>query len=248
MAFIDEKFFKDDGENIVFTGEAMECYIPLIYQEKNMCEEIGEHFKVLGVFLFRTFNKDDKTKPNPMRTLNLPIMISTHPSEYETKTMDLLKNGEEDTYLVLTYYTGDILCRNAEPQSTPIVISFLKLLRSGKLPKSIKYCDVLPIWMKNMSMNGVKFSVPMQVYEMIIYKIYRNKKKLEEPFGKYLGRNPKGSMLDYATLNERQITSYSSTFAGIMFEDMDNQIINAVNSSTEGRKEVESPMEEVMKY
>ena len=246
--FVDQKYFNDNGENIVFVGPYMEAYIPRYYFDKRIADSIGEHFTVLGVFSFITFNKVEGTHPNHIRTMNLPIMISTFPTTTAIKRIDLLGDGNEEEYVVFKYYKGDILCRNKTPQSKDIFKVFLDLLMAGKLPKTIAYPDVLNIWMKNFSMNGVSFDIPSTVYEIVISKIYRNKNKPEESFSKVIGKNPKTSPYDYSTASARDITAYSSRFAGIMFEDMDAQLTSAISSTRSNKKESVSPMEELLKY
>lgn len=246
--FIDQKYFAKNGDNIIFTGPYMEAYIPLIYFDKKCCEIIGNHFSVMGVFSFITFNDIEGKKPNPIRTMNIPVMISTFPSDNETKEIDLLNDKQPDTYLVLKYYKGDILTKDSVPQSTPVFQKFLNLLMSGKLPRTIAYKDTIEIWMKNFELNGISFDISRTVYEIVISKIYRNKNKPEENFGKLLGRDPKVSEYDYITASSREITGYSSRFSGIMFEDMDTQLISAISSTKLDKSETVSPMEQVLKY
>lgn len=246
--FIDQKYFAKKDDNIVFTGPYMEAYIPLFYIDTKCCEIVGDHFNVMGIFNFITFNDIDGKKPNPIRTLNIPTLILTFPSENENREMDLLNNGIKENYLVLKYFNGDVLSKSAVPQSTPMFQKFLAILMGGKLPHTIPYKDTINIWTKNLKMNGIKWDIPNIVYEIVISRIYRNKNKPEETFGSQIGKNPKISEYDYITASTREVTSYSSRFSGLMFEDMDNQLISGITSTKLNKKESKSPMEDVMKY
>jgi hypothetical protein len=106
----------------------------------------------------------------------------------------------------------------------------------------------MEIWNKNFALNGINFDIPDNVKEIIIFKIYRWKKDPSIPFGAALAKNPNISQYDYITIGPREITQMDSAYAGFTFEDFDNSVASGILTTKSGRKEVESPIEEIMKY
>lgn len=241
-------FFEEKDRAIIFTGKRMEVYIPEYYFEKGVAYNIGTHFKTLGVLNFRVFMDIDGTKPDKIKTLNIPTSIYTYPSGgFENQTIDLVGKGEEK-YVVLTYYNGDKLCDTETPALLDNFRVFLDIFIGGKLPGTIPYNKVMEIWSKNFILNGINFNIPDVVKEIIVYKIYRWKKDPTIPFGAALAKNPNLSQYDYITIGAREITRMDSAYAGFVFEDFDTSVGSAILTTKSGRKEVESPIEEILKY
>lgn len=238
-------FIKDDGENIVFTGNYLEMYIPDSYFEGKLAEEFGNSIRVFGLFNIRVF--DEKNKPMKLETLNVPTMIYIHPSEVEKKELQLIDDGEVEKYRVAKFYKGNIIMQNSVPQDASNVELFLKILTTGKVPKTIPYSQVLKIWQRNLDLNGVKLGVTSTILEIIIAEIYRNKKKPEERFAKLIGKDPSVSEYAYRTANIREICARNSTFAALTFEDMDQMIISSLNINKYNKEESESPIEKIIK-
>lgn len=238
-------FIKDDGENIVFTGNYLEMYIPDSYFESKLAEEFGNSIRVFGLFNIRVF--DEKNKPMKLETLNVPTMIYIHPSEVEKKELQLIDDGEAEKYRVAKFYKGNVIMQNSVPQDASNVELFLKILTTGKVPKTIPYSQVLRIWQRNLDLNGVKLGVTSTILEIIIAEIYRNKKKPEERFAKLIGKDPSVSEYAYRTANIREICARNSTFAALTFEDMDQMIISSLNINKYNKEESESPIEKIIK-
>lgn len=238
-------FIKDDGDNIVFTGNYLEMYIPDSYFESKLAEEFGNSIRVFGLFNIRVF--DEKNKPMKLETLNVPTMIYIHPSEVEKKELQLIDDGEVEKYRVAKFYKGNNIMQNSVPQDASNVELFLKILTTGKVPKTIPYSQVLKIWQRNLDLNGVKLGVTSTILEIIIAEIYRNKKKPEERFAKLIGRDPSVSEYAYRTANIREICARNSTFAALTFEDMDQMIISSLNINKYNKEESESPIEKIIK-
>ena len=248
MASIASTFFKKTDKDVIFIGKYMEVYIPSFYFEREIAEIIGNHFKTTGIFNFMIFSDIDGKQPTKLRTLNLPCDIYTYPSGgFEEKTLDLIGQGEEK-YHVLKYYTSDVLCASKVVQSPASFKSILELTMAGKLPATIPYDAVIDIWAKSFTINGVNFDVPDSVKEMIISQIYRSKSDPKIPFAKVIGKNPKTSPYDYQTMNARNITKNSSTYAGFTFEDMDEMIISGCINNKANKPEHISPMEQIMRF
>ena len=239
--------FKKTDQDIIFTGNYMEVYIPNFYIEKNMAEIIGDHFRTFGLLNFRTFADIDGEKPLKLWLFNLPVEIYTYPSGgYDEKTLDLLGVGEEK-YYIAKYYNGDILCKSKLVASKLSFRSFLEILMAGKLPPTIPYDKVMDIWQKNFLLTDVNFAIPDVIKEIVISQIYRSKKDPSIPFAYVIGRNPNTSPYDYITASPREIVKNSSTYAGLSFEDFNQMAIAGINNNKTNKEEKASPMEAVLK-
>jgi hypothetical protein len=238
---------RDDGENIIFTGNYLEMYIPAFYFEGKLGEDLGTSLRVFGLFNAKVF--DDKNKPLKLETFNVPAMIHIFPSEVEKKDLQLIsgQDDEVETYYVAKFYKGNKIMQNSIPQDSGNVELFLSLLTGGKVPKTIPYGQVLQVWQKNLELNGVKLGVTSTVLEIIISEIYRNKKKPEETFAKVIGKDPTTSEYAYRTANIREICARNSTFAALTFEDMDQMITSSLNINKYNKQESNSPIEKIIK-
>lgn len=243
--------FKMVGEQIVFTGTLMEAYIPTAYYDMGIATEYGgERVEVLGLFNARFFSDEDGKKPiGELATINIPTTINVYPSTTENRTIQLIKDVDEDTYKVLKFYNGSTFTDKYIIKKAKNAEAFLKVLESGKIPRTIPYEKIIEIWTTNMQMNDVTMpDVPMSNREMIVAEIYRDRKNPAYRYGIRAGKNPGISSYDYIPANSRTLTKYSSTFAGLTFEDFDTMVTNGLNISKSGRKQAQSPIEEIIKY
>jgi len=240
-------FLVDDGENIVFNGHYLEMYIPAFYFESQLAENYGSSLRVFGLFNTRVYT--DKGAPMKLETFNLPTLVYIYPSEIEKKELQLVEgdNGEVESYYIAKFYKGAKIMKNIIPQDASNVELFLDILCRGKIPKTIPYGQVLQIWQKNLSLNGVKLGVTATVLEVVISEIYRDKKKPEQTFAKVIGKDPSTSEYAYKTANIREICARNSTFAALTFEDMDSMITSALNINKYNKQETESPIEKIIK-
>ena len=77
MQFPENKMFKRDGDNIIFIGQYMELYVPYYYfKNDKLAEQVGDNFNIFGLVSMRTFNDPDGKSPNPIRLLNIQMILS----------------------------------------------------------------------------------------------------------------------------------------------------------------------------
>lgn len=249
MRYPESKFFKIDGDTLLFTGEYMEMYIPKYYFDKEWAETVGDNYKVFGLVNIRIFNDAEGKDPNPIRVFNLPVKIMTYPSgDYEVRKMDLGGQEGPEAVAVLKYYTNDIICDSYMAKVTSTFKDFLQILTGGKVPAFTPYDKIMEIWKRNMDIAGISFDIPDSTYEIVISKIYRSKRNPQKTFGYVLGKDPKHDQLDYTTFTPRQITKTDSVFTGLIFEDMDQMITSGINRTNKELPDKTSPMEEIIKY
>ncbi len=161
-----KNFLKDNGENIIFTGNYLEAYIPDFYFEGKLAEDYGTTVRAFGVFSVRMF--DDKGKAQGIETFNIPALIYIHPSEMEKKELDLLGDGTKVQYRVAKFFKNSVLMANNVQQDASNAELFINLLFRGNVPHTIPYDDIIHIWLKNLELNSVKLGVSSVILEIII--------------------------------------------------------------------------------
>jgi len=181
--------------------------------------------------------------------LNLPSLIYLYPSELGDVTMHMKNdpNPEPKKYKVCKFYKGDTVMPNSIPQDSSNAEVFIDIIFGNKLENNIPYNKLLDIWEKNLELNNVKMNVAASILEIIIAEIYRNKNNPNERFAKAIGNDPKMSQFDYRAASIREICSRNSTFAALTFEDMDAMITTSLNINKYNKKQVQSPIEKIIK-
>lgn len=244
-------YFKTAGEKIIFTGKLMKAYIPQEYFDMGIAMDYGgDHIETLGLFNAKFFNDIEGTKQiGGLETVNIPTSINIYPSSIETEEVELVKEVGTAKYQVMKFFGNEPFTDKFIIQKSKSTEKFLNVLENGKIPPTIPYNRIFEIWTMNMALNGVKMpDVPASSREMILAEKYRDKKNPAFRFGIRAGKDPKTSMYDYIAVSPRTLTKYSSTFAGFIFEDFDTMVTNGLNISKSGRKQIESPIEPIIKY
>jgi len=239
-------FFKDDGNNIVFTGHHMKVYVPESYFGIKLAEIEGSLLKVFGLLEYKVY--DEKDRMIRQSTMNLPTMIVLHFNDIETtkETLYAVEGAEPEVYRTLTYYKNDIIMSNVIQKDSSNVELFVNLMTAGRI-KNVPYNKILNIWQRNLELNGIDLGVPSSILEVIISEIYRNPKNPNEKFCKFITKNPKESQYYYRASNIREICSRNSTFSALTFEDFDSMLTASLNMNKYNKKQVESPIEKVIK-
>jgi hypothetical protein len=245
------KYFKEQNEELIFTGNYCEVYIPYFYIENELFSTLGDVVKVYGLFCFKVSDTEIERKANMKTNLfKFPSYMYMTPTGIEKKvTIQLNGDSKPEDYLVLKFNKGskfmNSLCIAASSDS---IIDFVKMMSFGKIPKSIPYDKVLDVWLNNLAINNGNLGVSSVIFELFIAEIYRYKKDESIAFRFKAGKNPEMSMYDYNTINLKQLANLNSTFTALTFEDADLALANAVNKSIYNEKEVESPIEKIIKY
>lgn len=239
-------FLKDDGENIIFTGYYMEIYIPETYFLTKLAEIEGTLVKTFGLLPCVIKDKNDKVLVK--HTMNMPTTIILHFNDiYKTKiNLYESEESEPDSYRVLRFYNNDVVMSNVVQKDSGNAETFMSLMCGGKI-RNVPYNKMIDIWQKNLDLNGVNLGVPSSILELIVAEIYRNPKNPNEKFSKYVNDNPNVSKTDYRASNIREICSRNSTFAALTFEDFDMMMTASLNMNKYNKKQVESPIEKVIK-
>lgn len=238
--------FRSDGTNIYLDAPYCEFYIPMYFFDaskvNSFAEDNNETIKTLGIFNVGVF--DGNGKMTAMRTMNLPTMITIN--VYDSEPRDVtLSDGKTQPCKVIKYLKGAKVMSSAIFQEEEYAKAYLKYITGGNLPSVIPYSQLLLMWRKNMSLNGVYFGVPSCYLELVLATMNRNPNDLSQKFSMVAD---KAGEYDYATASIRQICQYNSTFTALTYEDMDSMITASLNRSRNHTQETISPVEQIIKF
>ena len=241
------KYLVNNGTQLVFNGYYMEIYIPQSYFDTKIAENQGSAIRTFGLLNARVFDKNMKELFTEL--INLPTMIFLYPKETESRTLSVkqIENDEARKYIVAKFYNGDAVTPINIQKDSENVEKFLDLMCNGKIDPTVPYNRLLDVWEKNLELNGIKLNVPSTILGIIIAEIYRDRTKADVKYAKVLGENPKASQHGYRAINIREICARNSTFSAISFEDMDAMITTSLNMKNYNKKQVESPIEKIIK-
>lgn len=240
-----EKHLKVKGDIYEVVSDELILYIPDEYFDKNMAADFGSHASVFALLEAEAFNNG---KSLGREILNLPTMIEIYPSSMEPTNISLTgKDEDKAKYYLARFIKGDKFTNTIIRQDSSNVELFLKLVTSGKVPKSVPYNKILSVWQKNLSLNGVNLGVPSSILEVIIRETYRHPTKPEFVFAKAYNDNPKIDQLNYYTANIREVAARNSVYTGLVFENFDQMVNSGINISSQKKMQTISPVEKIIK-
>lgn len=245
------KEFTREKDTVIFNGNYMEVYIPKeFFDELEISQFSGHKIDTLGIFEFKIFS-DSEGRKGVLHTLKCPTTITTIPSFVEDiggGELDL-QEEESSSYKVLKYYKGDIFIENLfVVKKTDNVNLFMNLLMSGKLPRLLPYDEILKIFLQCLTINSVNLKSSSTVYECIISEICRDDENIYQPFRFKAGKSDKVNMLNYKSINIKELPKYNSVFSAVTFENIDFSMISSINRGRQKKIDKESPVERTIKY
>lgn len=239
-------YFRTDNQFIYLDAPYAEFYIPKTYFDgSKFAEDHGSTIQTLGLFNVGFF-KDGELQE--MKIFNAPTMLNLFVNDSEEREVKLPGFKDELTPCkVIKYQKGHKITDAGVIEDAANVESFLDLIIKGKIPHTIPYSQVLKIWMKNLELNSAHLGVPSVIEELILSVTYRDKDDPSKKFSRIIGSKPNTSEFAYATNNFRQVCQYTSTFAGLTFEDIDSMISTSLNRTRNHGEETPSPLENLLK-
>lgn len=239
------EFLKQIDKTIYFNGYKMEIRVPKYYFDKNMASFIGSKVKTLGLFDFRVIKENGKFEDH---ILKLPMEVIFEFEDFRNETIE--ENGESNQYTVFTLEDGMMFLDTTDKeQAAENSKNFVFSLHGGKMPKNIKYQNLIKIYLDNLRLNGTKIANPGCILEMTIAELCRCKDDITIPFRKKAGEYFNSiNMLDYKMTNIKNLPPLNSTFTALAFENMDSSIISSINKTVNNKEESISPVEKIIKY
>ena len=237
------KYFKEENEYIYCDAQSMEFYIPMYYFDDStrFATDFSDTIRTFGIFNVGIF---ENGKQIDMRVLNVPTDITIYVPNFEIRDVTM-SNGETLQCKVVKYIKGSKIMIGSVFQDSANTKNFIDRLISGKIPSIIPYSSVLSVFDKNSQLNGVNFGLSSLYEETLISAVYRDKDDLSKKYS--LVSKEKGDF-GYTTASIRQICQYNSTFTALTFEDIDSMITTSLNKTRMKAKEVDSPIEQIIKY
>lgn len=242
-----------DGVNLFINSEYAEVYVPEDIidspdgepSDSSVAYEYGEGYVLFGILYCRFFESEANSRNDtPLRTLVYPTLIETYPTDSTTLVLTL--NGITDKFRVFKYYKGDNFMQATSVKSSQNVEAFMRLLASGKLPRSLSYDDVYGAWMDCYNINGMTPNAPAVVLQSIVAEMYRNQADPSQQFSKVIGRDPKTNPYSYLPMNMNAVSAYSSVISALSFERMEEKLTSSLNMTKSGTKQKKSPIEDII--
>jgi hypothetical protein len=243
LSIKDDIIYLDEGKMEIFTPQD---YIGTISHIN------GDILKTFGAAVYKFYKDPKDKKPTKVGTLMLPSFLNFYPTYIDQNVNDTIWDGiytdlNENTYCKLSFEKGSRVVQRFSIQHLDNVVTFLDLLMARKVDNNIPYPLLSKIFTKNSTDNGVDLGVPIQIIDLIIYKVCRDKKDVSRPFGQIIGKNPKVSPIAYQFANMRDICGADSVFAALTFEDMNTMLDSSLNMTMNGDSQNLSPTEQIIK-
>ena len=239
-------YVRSDGSFLYLDVPYAEFYIPKYYFEDGYkcAEDFGSTIKTIGIMDVGIFEGE---KLKEMKVLNIPSLIELYVTNSEDRIVKLPGDDEPTECRVLKYYKDHKIMPSFIIQDSANTQLYLSFILKGKVPAIVPYSKAMRIWEKNTSMNNTHLGVPFVIEELILSVAYRYKQNLGIKYGQMAGKDLNISDYDYKMINVRQICQYSSTFAGVSFEDFDSMITTSLNRTRTHGPEAYSPIESLIK-
>lgn len=239
--------FRSDGTYIYATLDT-EFYLPNSYFDSasGFASRNGSLITTIGIFEFKCL-KNGKYLEHHVMAIPSWFDIFVYESEEREIT---LGDGSIEKCQVISYLPGQKIMNASIVQDSDNIEKYMAFILRGKVPSIVPYEKSRELWDRNESLNGNSLGVPSVIKELILSTYYRYKKNPSKKFSHVIGKDSTGtkiSQYDYVMNNVRQVCQYSSTVAGITFEDIDTMITTSVNRTRNHEEEAYSPIEKLLK-
>ena len=243
--------FTKDAEYIYINKPCAEAYIPEVIfgdpdKPSTIASEYGLGIRSIGIFYMRFFDDENQKRSDaPLVTFNYPNMIEMYPTSITKEKITIDEDTEE--YRVLHFVKGDIMMNSYIKKSASNCETFLTLITTGKIPKSLSYEGILQACMKNFEINDVNPGVPSVTLQLIISEMCRYRKDPAIPFRKIAGRG-NADMHDYKAANMNEVSAYSSVMSALTFERFSDKLASSLYMTKTGAAQTKSPIEKIISY
>lgn len=246
-------YLKESGGKIYVDCFGMEVYLPSDYMGKayrgnSYYSLIGNKVRFFGVGNIRFFSSQkEMDSPTSVKsyTLGYPMMITSEPSDIDTRDVQFVKNGVIRKCIVLTFYKNDIFVDNTNTISnTDNVMIYMTRIESGKLDH-IKPEEAIVIFRDMQAYNGLSLRIPEEAEEIFVAERYRDPNNHSRKI-----RFADQSKVDYdreVSLNLRQEAMKTSTYQAITHEDINTSLITSINRYESGEIDEPLPMERIVR-
>lgn len=219
-------YFKEQDVKILLNTYQCDIYVPQYYFDVKLAVQDGDLFDLFFIVKYRLFHKEtNDVSKIPVYDFMIPSMFLTRPDEVQTAEMDLY--GTVEKFSIFTYYiNGEIMHNRDIVKNSTSVERYINLLNDGKI--RVPYGKVNEITNKVQKSHDVKLNVPQPIQQLVISEVYRDKNDLSIPARLVASSKDKDND-KLRGVNMRENSAFTSTFAGVGFEDVRSMLTVADN-------------------
>lgn len=235
-------FVKEVDQKLIFSKPDSELvfYVPEKYFERNIVEESGEVFTLLGVFDYTV--QDLNTGKNiGLHNFRFPSFFQSIPGKIEKKKgLMLTKYSKQEDYRILRYREGDTVIVST------IVTQFIGNVEKlnnlfyvlGYIPNTIPYDRIFQYIIDGMNINGEAYEVNNQMIGITLGEVCRDIENDRIPYRLSGKTDPHA----YQTMSVKNISKLTSPYTALISEDFDESILYAMMNDNPK----DTPLEKVL--
>ncbi len=243
--------FKAINGTIVVDSYALEVYLPADYASKayrgyEYYTLLGDTVRYFGVGNMREYkNKEEMNNPTSIKTytLGIPMMITSKPSEIDTREVQFTRSGPRRKCIVLTFYKNDIFMTTQDCiKDANNAMIVLGRIEGGKLDH-VSPEEALGILQDVQSLNKVNLRISTEAEEIFIAERYRDGNNIEQK----ARFNDRANSDNLVSLNMRQEAMKSTTYQAITHEDINTSLIVSANRDDDGIRDEPTVVERIVR-
>jgi hypothetical protein len=235
-----------DGMMTLSKGR-LELFVAESYMGRSTGVISGNIVTTLGLLPYRYYDKTTDEKPSEVGTLNIPSLVEFHPTSINTgQNIKIYEESDDKEYTVMSFDANTSMWSSVLIKSLNNVSLFIDCLLNGRLDNNIPYDMLSKAWLDNTLINDMSLNIPMEIFEMIIATLCRDK-KTGKRFGELIGKDPNHTRIGYVYASLREVCT-SSVFAALTFEDQNSMLDAAINMTLSGEEQKLSPIEPIIKF
>ena len=96
-----------------------------------------------------------------------------------------------------------------------------------------------------MSMNKTDLTGPSIIYELLARRVCRMENG--DTFAKIYGKDSSVDQLSYKKANFRTLVQESNALSGLLFQDVSGSVRKGLASTLNGKKQVDTPLEQIIR-
>jgi hypothetical protein len=230
LSFIEQK------DNQVIAKQKLQVIVSKEMFEDGLAEIIDTDVQTLGFFIFRVLDPKSPTKYKDYQ-VNLPIVVK----------INAFKVDQDAKNYYVEFEPGDIIIENTQYfKRVDTVNKFLNYLIAAKI--NVKNPeDLILLFQQNAAMNDTRIAAQPAIVEALTAELVRWIEDETVPLRLAL-KKPGVKPEDFMLISIKNISRVTSVFNGVSFEDINKSLQAAVVMSRGNKEQIESPVEQILKY
>jgi len=242
MSILDKNYFKQDGSSIILDTFKCEIFVPDAYFDSKLAVQDGEIYNLFFIVKYKLYHSENDSGRKNYGDFLFPSIVTTKPDDVRVEELDIY--GDMERFHVFTYYKGSPIINNRFIVKSSIMVErFVNLRNDGKI--RVFYGKLPEIENKVQKIHDTKLGVPQYIQQLTISEVYRDSTDYSRPARLVMTSSDKDNTKVKA-LNMRENSAFTSTLAGINFEDVKAMLTVADNRDDKDSKVI-SPIEKVIK-